>query len=181
MRIRLTIRIIGKIDAARIPLWMSLSLPVQNPTRDGPNVPPKSPAKASSAKSAVPPPGIRADVILIEPGHIMPTAKPLIIQPAKLISGSDDNDAVKYATTHRIPETIIYDDKSRSCPFLPYQSRLIPIQKAKPQGPAKSPIALSTPREASAKADVHCAMVLSDAPAATIRIMNIQKIRFLSN
>lgn len=86
----------GKIDAARMPLCMSLLLTsAQSPTREGPNVPPKSPAKASNAKRAVPPPGILADVRLIEPGHIMPTAKPLIIQPTRLANGTGDKEAVK--------------------------------------------------------------------------------------
>jgi hypothetical protein len=54
-----------------------------------------SPPKASRAKSAVPPVGIRAEVRLIEPGHMMPTAKPLLIHPAKLIIGMEERDAIK--------------------------------------------------------------------------------------
>ncbi len=41
------------------------------PHKRGPNVPPASPARASNAKSAVPPCGILAEVRLIEPRHIM--------------------------------------------------------------------------------------------------------------
>jgi hypothetical protein len=66
-----------------------------------------SPASANSAKSAVPPPGIRADVRLMEPGHIMPTARPLIIQPAKATNGIGESDAVKYVTKHRMPAPVI--------------------------------------------------------------------------
>ena len=55
------------------------------------------------------------------------------------------------------------------------------MQKAKPQGPARSPMVLSTPREASAKADVHCAMVLSEAPAQIIRSRKSQNVRFRSS
>ena len=80
---------------------------VQNPTKDGPNVPPMSPAKASSAKSAVPPLGIRADVMLMEPGHMIPTDNPLSIQAAKLTNGTDDKDATRYAAKHRMPEPCI--------------------------------------------------------------------------
>ena len=86
MQNKLTTSNTGKTDAARIPLCRSFSAEfVQSPTRDGPNVPPASPARARSAKSAVPPPGIRADVRLIEPGHIIATARPLSIQPMKEI------------------------------------------------------------------------------------------------
>ena len=49
---------------------------VIEPTRLGPNAPPKSPAIASIANSAVPPCGMRGDVRLIVPGHMMPTEKP---------------------------------------------------------------------------------------------------------
>ena len=80
---------------------------IPSPTRDGPNVPPTSPARASSAKSAVPPLGIRADVRLIDPGHIIPTAKPLTIQPAKATTGTGDKDAVRYAKNDKIPAPVI--------------------------------------------------------------------------
>ena len=84
----------GNTDAANRPLWILFSAePVQRPTMDGPTVPPTSPARAKSAKSAVPPWGILADVRLIEPGHIIATARPLNIQPIKEISGIGDNDA----------------------------------------------------------------------------------------
>ena len=130
----------------------------------------ESPAKANSAKRAVPPVGMRAEVKLIAPGHMIPTARPLIIQPVRLMRGTEAKDAVKYATKQRAPAPSIYADKSSFSPFLPYQSRPSPMQNAKPQGPAKSPIDLSTPKDSSAKADVHCAIVASEAPAAIIRI-----------
>ena len=96
MQSRHTTRMTGKTDAARSPLWMSLPFDwVPNPTRDGPSVPPTSPARASKAKSAVPPLGMRADVRLIEPGHIIPTANPLIIHPRKATIGMGDKDAVR--------------------------------------------------------------------------------------
>ena len=154
---------------------------VQSPTREGPNVPPASPAKANSAKRAVPPVGMRAEVKLIAPGHMIPTARPLIIQPVRMMRGTEAKDAVKYATKQRAPAPSIYADKSSFSPFLPYQSRPSPMQNAKPQGPAKSPIDLSTPKDSSAKADVHCAIVASEAPAAIIRTRKSQKMRFPNN
>ena len=66
---------------------------VQMPTRDGPTVPPASPARANNANSAVPPRGRCADVRLMEPGHMRATASPLNIQPIKEIKGTDDKDA----------------------------------------------------------------------------------------
>ena len=174
--------IAGKTDAARRPLCIPLSPElVPTPTREGPNVPPASPARASNAKSAVPPCGIRTDVRLMEPGHIMPTARPLTIHPAKAIIAEEDNAAVRYAPKHKIPAQVIYAERSILSPFFPYHNRPNPIQKAKLQGPARSPIDLSTPKEASAKADVHCAIELSDAPAAIISSRNNQKTLFFSN
>ena len=66
---------------------------VQMPTRDGPAVPPTSPARANNANNAVPPCGMWADVRLIEPGHMIATASPLNIQPIKEIRGMDDREA----------------------------------------------------------------------------------------
>ena len=84
----------GNTDAASRPLCILFSAePVQRPTMDGPTVPPTSPARAKRAKSAVPPCGRLADVRLIEPGHIIATARPLNIQPIKDISGMGDSDA----------------------------------------------------------------------------------------
>ena len=60
---------------------------VTNPTIAGPIEPPISPAIASNAKRAVPPAFILTDVMLIVPGHIMPTEKPHIIQPARPAMG----------------------------------------------------------------------------------------------
>ena len=86
----------GNTDASKSPFCMLFSPEVvPSPTSDGPTVPPTSPARASNAKSAVPPQGIRAEVRLIEPGHMMATAKPLTIQPAKAMSGTDDRAAIR--------------------------------------------------------------------------------------
>ena len=54
-------------------------------------LPPKSPAMASNANIAVPPAGIFLDVILIVPGHMIPTENPHTIQPVNPITGFDDN------------------------------------------------------------------------------------------
>ena len=80
-----------------------------------------------------------------------------------------------------MPAHVIYVERSRFCPFLPYHNRPNPIQKAKPQGPAKSPIVLSTPNDASAKADAHCAIEASEAPVATINSRKGQNIFSLNN
>lgn len=86
----------GNTVAARIPLCMfPLLVPVQRPTKEGPNVPPASPARARSANSAVPPLGMRAEVMLIEPGHIMPTARPHNMQAIRLKIGIGDSDAAR--------------------------------------------------------------------------------------
>lgn len=104
MNIRLIIMIAGKMDAPSRPVWMLFSADfVHNPTSDGPKVPPASPARASSAKRAVPPPGILAEVRLIAPGHIIATARPLAIQPVKATIGMEEREAVRYAAKHRIP------------------------------------------------------------------------------
>ena len=88
MSSRLMTSMAGKTEAARMPLWMPFSAErVANPTSEGPSVPPMSPAKARRANKAVPAPGIRAEVRLMEPGHMMPTASPLIIQPARPMAG----------------------------------------------------------------------------------------------
>ena len=68
---------------------------VASPTMEGPNVPPMSPANARRANNAVPPSGMRADVRLMEPGHMMATARPLTMQPIKAMSGTDASDAVR--------------------------------------------------------------------------------------
>ena len=86
--------IAGKTEAARIPVRILFSAErVAIPTNEGPSVPPISPANASRAKRAVPPLGIRAEVRLIEPGHMIPTARPLIIHPAKLATGFEESEA----------------------------------------------------------------------------------------
>ena len=66
---------------------------VIEPTRLGPNAPPRSPAIASIANSAVPPCGMRGDVRLIVPGYMMPTEKPQKTQPIKPTTGLAERDA----------------------------------------------------------------------------------------
>ena len=56
-------------------------------------LPPKSPAMASNANIAVPPVGTLLDVILIVPGHMIPTENPHAIQPISPIIGLDDKAA----------------------------------------------------------------------------------------
>ena len=47
-------------------------------------------------------------------------------------------------------------------------TRLIPMETAKRQGPARSPTVLDNPSADSTKADAHCAMDISAAPAQII-------------
>ena len=85
---------IGNTLPTSIPVWrLSPACWVTVPTRLGPNAPPRSPAIARRANSAVPPWGIRGEVMLIVPGHIMPTEKPQKIQPISPKKGLADNDA----------------------------------------------------------------------------------------
>ena len=61
----------------------------------GLTVAPKSPANAKKANMAVPPLGHFCEEILIEPGHIIPTAKPQSAQPANPRTGVTAKDANK--------------------------------------------------------------------------------------
>ena len=51
----------------------------------------------------------------------------------------------------------------------------MPMSTAKAQGPAMSPTVLLTPSAVSAKAEAHCAMAISEAPAQTMRTSSTQK------
>ena len=65
------------------------------PTIAGLTAAPKSPAKAKNANIAVLPLGHFCEEILIEPGHIIPAAKPQSAQPARPRIGNVDNEANK--------------------------------------------------------------------------------------
>ena len=64
------------------------------PTIAGPSAPPRSPAMARSANIAVPPVGILPEQMLIDPGHMIPTENPHIMQPKSPIIGIPDREAV---------------------------------------------------------------------------------------
>ena len=72
--------------------WKALAA---KPTTVGPPLQPKSPARASSAKRAVPPFGIAALAILKLPGHIIPTESPQKPQPSRLNTGLGESDMVR--------------------------------------------------------------------------------------
>ena len=55
----------------------------------------------------------------------------------------------------------------------------MPIVIANKHGPAKSPTDLVNPNADSAKADAHCAIAISEAPAQIIRIIATPKNRHL--
>ena len=63
-------------------------------TSSGPVKQPMSPASAKSPKRAVPPFGNCFAARLIVPGHIRPTEKPHMPQPARFIKGCGIADAV---------------------------------------------------------------------------------------
>ena len=89
------ISIKGNAQPASIPFCISSpALWVIFPTIAGPSAPPRSPAMARSANIAVPPVGIFPEQMLIEPGHMIPTENPHIMQPRSPITGIPDRDAV---------------------------------------------------------------------------------------
>ena len=65
------------------------------PTIAGLTIAPRSPANARNANIAVPALGHFCEEILIEPGHITPTAKPQSAQPASPRIGNVDREANK--------------------------------------------------------------------------------------
>ena len=80
----------GNITAAKIPVCNCPVVALEtNPTKVGPTEQPKSPAKASKAKSVVPPARSEAAAVLKVPGHIIPTESPVRAHPIKLIIGLD--------------------------------------------------------------------------------------------
>ena len=79
--------------AAKIPIFkLSEKAPEISPTNVGPPLQPKSPAKASNAKSNVPPRFKEAEAILKAPGQRIPTEKPQIPQPSRLNIGMGESD-----------------------------------------------------------------------------------------
>lgn len=79
--------------AAKIPIFkLSEKAPEISPTNVGPPLHPKSPAKASKAKSKVPPRFREAEAILKAPGQRIPTEKPQMPHPRRLNSGMGESD-----------------------------------------------------------------------------------------
>ena len=80
---------IGNTIAAASPLCSEpLSFPETKPTREGPVVQPRSPARANKANMAVPPFGHAAAARLKVPGHMMPTERPHSAQPSSPRTGT---------------------------------------------------------------------------------------------
>ena len=74
---------IGNTIPASIPAFiLSFAFCVKMPMTLGPIDAPISPPIASKANRAVPPKGIRAEEMLIDPGHIIPTENPQRTQPS---------------------------------------------------------------------------------------------------
>ena len=86
----------GNAVATNRPAFRSPSaISARLPTIAGLTIAPKSPANAKNANMAVPPLGQLREEMLMEPGHIMPTAKPQRAQPARPRIGSVDREANK--------------------------------------------------------------------------------------
>lgn len=107
--IKVIISIIGKTVAAKMPIFkLSPSIPAILPANVGPPAQPTSPANARNANIAVPPPFIEVDASLYVPGQSMPTENPDTAIPIKPTIADDENDTVKYESTHKQPlKTII--------------------------------------------------------------------------
>ena len=86
----------GKIVATSNPVLRSPpAVSEKLPTIAGLTIAPKSPAKAKNANIAVPPLGQCLEDMLIDPGHIIPTAKPQRAQPASPRIDMVDSEANK--------------------------------------------------------------------------------------
>ena len=84
----------GKIVPARMPPFrFSPKASDTRPIRAGPPVQPRSPARASRANRAVPPPLSLAAARLKVPGHKIPTESPQSPQPAKETAGQGERAA----------------------------------------------------------------------------------------
>ena len=107
--IKVIISVIGKTVAAKMPIFkLSPSIPAILPANVGPPAQPTSPASARNANIAVPPPFIEVDASLYVPGQSMPTENPDTAIQIKPTIADDENDTVKYESTHKQPlKTII--------------------------------------------------------------------------
>ncbi len=166
----------GKTIAARIPARSSpLKHPEMNPASVGPPEQPTSPASASIANRAVPPPLTAAEALLNVPGHIIPTEKPQTAQPTSPTAGSGTSEMQRYAAMQSRQLILMNLSRSSLSPNLPYNRRESPISAAKDIGPARSPIVLLTPRPCSANVEAHWLTACSLAPAQSIISIITQK------
>ena len=151
-----TISKIGNTVAIINPLLMlSLDLPAISPTSVGPAVQPKSPARASSAKSAVPP---RAKLLLARlkvPGHNTPTERPQSPHPVRAKTGLEQSAEIKYDAMHKTPLPIISLFKDMCFSIFALTTLEVPISNENIHGPARSPIVFDTFNPLSANADAH--------------------------
>lgn len=110
----------GNIIAARIPILRLLSNRLEtSPARVGPPLQPRSPASASIANIAVPPPRIAMEALLYVPGHIIPTEKPHTAQPIRFIAGTGTNAMHAYAAMQSTQLNIIKLSSLSFSPYLP--------------------------------------------------------------
>ena len=140
-----------------MPLFMEPEVSEMMPTTAGPAEQPTSPARASIAYIKVPPPLQSVPAREKTPGHIRPTANPDTAQPARESTGIGAYTVIRYPQTQRPEAARRPCFRLSLCPFRPYNRRLSPIQKAKEQGPSKSPAVLLIPSASSANIEDHWA------------------------
>ena len=110
----------GKTAAARIPRLISPSHRSETaPTREGPAEQPRSPASASMANIAVPPPRRDAEALLNVPGQRMPTEMPLRAHPKRLSSGDGAALIKRYARMQKELLKIINLPRFIFSPYFP--------------------------------------------------------------
>ena len=128
-----------------MPLCKSPSnMEAASPAKVGPREHPASPPSARRAKRGVPPFGMVLDAVLKVPGQRIPTDRPQMPQPRRLIAGSGDKDTIRYPTIHEKELAFINWFKFILSPYFPYMAREAPIKVAKNMGPARSPMVLET-------------------------------------
>ena len=110
----------GKRIATPIPTRRLLENALEtNPTSVGPPEQPKSPANARSANNTVPPLRKDADALLNVPGHIIPTEKPQIAQPASSTAGIGTNAIIRYEQMQSSVLNFINRSRSILSPYFP--------------------------------------------------------------
>ena len=110
----------GNTTAASIPVFrLLLNILDTMPVSEGPAEHPRSPPRASSANITVPPLRSAADALLKLPGHIIPTERPHIAQPARFNTGEGTSDITRYEIIHSTLLPAINLSRSILSPYFP--------------------------------------------------------------